>query len=383
MALWFSATAAVPGLIASGRLVAADAGWLSSAVQLGFVIGTAVSAILMLADRFDPRRIFCVCALIGAAVNLTILLSGPESDWALLARLITGICMAGVYPTGMKLAASWSRGDMGLMIGLLVGALSIGSATPHLFSSFSDLDWRSVFVAASASAALAGLLILTFEVGPNVRASPPLKPSRLFEAFSRPELRLTNVGYLGHMWELYAVWSWIGLFFSASFVQWSGGSVQNWIAPLATFAVIAIGGVGAMAAGLIADRIGRTTVTIIALVTSGLCCLTAGLVYGMHPAIVLTLGLIWGVSVIADSGQFSASIAELADPDIVGTMLTLQTCAGFLLTLVTIELIGSLSGVMGWERVFWLLAPGPFLGAVAMWRLRQRPEALKMANGKR
>ena len=383
MALWFSATAAIPALIADGILTADDASWLTSAVQLGFVVGTAISAALLLADRFAPKRIFMASALIAALANMSILAFGPDSTLALLARLITGMCMAGIYPIGMKIATSWAKGDMGLMIGLLVGALSIGSAAPHLFSAFGGLDWRLVFTASSLIAALSGLLILLVPMGPNTRPSPPLKPSRMLDAFKQPELRLANFGYLGHMWELYAVWGWIGLFIAASFAQWSGDATISWLAPAASFAIIAVGGLGAMLAGLLADKFGRTTIAMTALITSGICCMLAGLVFGQHPALVIALGLIWGISVIADSAQFSASIAELAEPDITGTMLTLQTCTGFLLTLITIELIGALAGTVGWEYVFLFLAPGPFLGALAMWRLRQRPEASKLAGGRR
>lgn len=382
MALWFSATAAVPSLIAGGIIDADDASMLTSMVQLGFVAGTAVSALLLLADRFDPRRIFMTASLVAAAANLSILVTGADSWAALAARFVTGACMAGVYPIGMKIATSWAKGDMGLVIGLLVGALSIGSALPHLLGALGGLEWRFVIGGASLIAAAAGLLILLVPVGPNVRPSPPFDPTRMFEALRRPALRLANFGYLGHMWELYAVWSWAGLFIAASFAAWSGSSSQTWLAPLATFLMIAIGGLGAMLAGHWADRIGRTTVTIAALLTSGICCLVAGFTFGMHPAIVTSLCLVWGISVIADSAQFSASIAELSDSDIVGTMLTLQTCMGFLLTLITIELVGGLVDTIGWQWIFVLLAPGPFFGAWAMWTLRHRPEAARLAGGR-
>jgi len=382
MALWFSATAAVPTLIADRVIDADRASALTSMVQLGFVAGTAVSAFLLLADRFDPRRIFMTASLVGAAANLSMLASGADSWATLAARFVTGACMAGVYPIGMKIATSWVRGDMGLMIGLLVGALSIGSALPHLLGAIGGIAWHSVIGGASLIATAAGLLILLVPIGPNIRPSPRFDPTRMFEAMRRPDLRLANFGYLGHMWELYAVWSWAGIFIAASFAVWFGGAGPSWLAPLATFAMIAVGGLGAMLAGYWADRIGRTTVAIAALLTSGLCCLLAGFVFGMHPAIVILLCIVWGVSVIADSAQFSASIAELSDPDIVGTMLTLQTCLGFLLTLVTIELVGALVAFAGWQWIFLLLAPGPLLGAWAMRTLQKRPEAVRLAGGR-
>ncbi|MHA1154287.1 MAG: MFS transporter [Alphaproteobacteria bacterium] len=383
MALWFSASAVIPSLVAEYGLSDLTQSLFTSSVQAGFVVGSLTSALLGLADRLDPRRLFMVAALVAAAANAAILLLEPTSAWVVLFRFVTGACMAGVYPVGMKHVSTWAKGDMGLMVGLLVGALTLGSATPHLFNALGGIDWRFTLGAASVSALVAALAINLAGIGPNVQAPREFHPSDVLWAWRIKSVRLANFGYLGHMWELYAMWAWVAVFLHASFAQVMAPELAPTLAKLVTFATVGVGALGCLAGGFFADRLGRTTLTILAMVVSGTCAATVGFLYGGSPWLLTLVCLVWGLAIVADSAQFSASVAELSKPELVGTMLTLQTALGFTLTLITIHLMPLWVEALGWKYAFMPLAVGPALGVWAMARLRAHPDAVKLAGGKR
>jgi MFS family permease len=384
MALWFSASAAVPSLLDSGQLSTDAAAALTSAVQIGFVVGTLASAACGLADRFDSRVLFSAAALLGALFNGALLLSGFDHPAAPVLRFATGVCKAGVYPVGMKLAAGWSTGNMGLLMGALVGAVTLGSAMPHLFYAFVSIGWEIPVALASGCAIAAAAAIHLVALGPKHAKSISFHWTDLKALMRNKPILLAQGGYLGHMWELYAMWAWLG-----SFLVWalpaSGLEIKlgHTTISLVTFLVMAAGAIGCLLAGLLADRIGRTLTTIGALLLSGGCALLIGFSVDAGPVVVIVIAAIWGMTVVADSAQFSAAMAELAEPRLIGTVLTLQTSLGFLLTAGSIWLIGHMADTVGWRYAFIVLAIGPLLGALSMMMLRRQPEAIKMAGGRR
>ena len=385
MAPWFSASAVAPALTAAWRLRPGGAAWLTISVQLGFVAGALVSAALTLSDRWSARRLAAAASLGAAVATLAVAFSrGPAVGIA--ARVATGAALAGVYPPGMKIAAGWFRDGRGWAIGMLVGALTVGSAAPHLMRWLVPAEaWRLVLVAAAVSALLGAALMLRVPSdGPYAAPSPPFSWSAAPRILRDRAVLLANAGYLGHMWELYAMWTWTASFVAASETVRRGAAEDvRGVAALITFCVVGIGAMGCWLGGRYADRLGRTTVTSAAMAASGACALAVGVAYGRPLWVLVPLLVVWGVAVIADSAQFSAAVSELAPAAYVGTALTLQTSLGFLLTVATIYLVPQAARVLGWRWSMSILAVGPALGVWAMQALKRRPEASRMAGGRR
>jgi MFS family permease len=380
MSVWFSATAVVPALILNWNLSGADVAWLTMSVQVGFVIGTLASSLLNLADYFPGHRLFASSSFLASIATALIALLADDLTVTLFLRFLTGVFLAGVYPVGMKIMATWTKHDRGLGIGLLVGALTVGSAAPHLLNAMGSVgDWKLVLYLSAALGALGGAATLLFvKEGPYRTVLSKVNWRYALEVVRQRELALANLGYLGHMWELYAMWAWISAFLLSSFQL---VSADRFWAGVVAFAVIAAGGLGSVLAGFLADRYGRTTVTIVSLLISGTCAFLVGAFYGASPVTLTIICLIWGFAIVSDSAQFSACVSELCEAEHVGTALTLQTCLGFLLTMVTIRLIPTLVDWVGWRWAFAFLSIGPVGGVWAMYSLRRSPAASRLAGG--
>lgn len=372
LSVWFSASAVVPELREEWHVSTAAAVWLTASVQLGFVAGAVTSAVLNLADRVSLHLLMGLCVAAAAALTGLFAALADGLSVAVPLRFATGVCLAGVYPVGMKLTASWSEpARRGRAFGILIGALTLGSALPHLIGGLGDLPWRSVMGTAAACALAGGVIAVALVAeGPRLTAtdgqpSPRPNPRYAYQMFVERRPRLVNLGYFGHMWELYALWTWLPTFLIASAA--SRGMVKDPSVGLISFLAIGVAGVvGCLLGGWAADRIGRSSAATTALIVSASCCLVSPLVFGFPTAVIAALAVIWGAAVIADSGVFSTALSEVADHRYLGTALTAQTAIGFALTVVTIQLVPVLADLAGWRWAFWLLVPGPVVGAFAM-----------------
>jgi MFS family permease len=370
MTLWFSATAATAPIVAEFRLTPAATAWLTMAVQGGFVAGTLLSATLNLPDLINPRHLFAIGCVAGAAANAALVGAGDPALLIAL-RIATGVALAWVYPPGMKVAAGWFLEKRGAALGILIGALTIGSAFPHLLAAASaHIPWRTLMISASGLALAGGAIVLVaVGDGPYVATSAQFDPRAVARVFAYRPARLATLGYLGHMWELYAVWTWMATFAAASLhAALSEDVPPNSPAGSAlAFLTIASGAAGSAVAGLFADRVGKARIASWAMLVSATCAALAGFTFAVSPAALIALAVVWGVSVVADSAQLSALVAEHSPRDHVGTALTMQTCTGFLLTMVSIRLVPAVAREIGWQWAFLCLVPGPLLGA---WALR-------------
>ncbi len=372
MSTWFTGVAVAPQLDARWGLSAEQVGGLSTAVQLGFVAGTALVALLNLADVIPAKRFFAGAAIAAAGANAALL--GAESYGAAVAsRALVGACLAGVYPPAMKMASTWFRARRGLAVGTVVGALTVGKASPYLWRLLPDATLAQVVLSASAASVVAAALVsILWRDGPFAFPSRPFAWSRIGDVVRARNWRLATGGYLGHMAELYSYWTWIPAFVAASAVAHAAdpaAASAPWVGAL-SFGTIAVGGLGCVWGGLVADRIGRERLVILAMAVSGLCALLIGLTYGRTPWLLAPIALAWGFFVIADSAQFSVLVTESVPPHAVGTALTLQVCLGFLLTTLTIQLVPPVVAVFGWRGAFAMLAIGPLLGIASIRRLR-------------
>ena len=372
MSLWFASTAVLPEMAREGGIGETAQALLSSGVQAGFVLGALAVAVTGVADRFDPRRVFAVSALAAAAANACLLAAPLGSPEAVALRIATGALLAGVYPVGMKIAVGWGTRDRGLLVGLLIGALTVGSAMPHLVAFLGTADWRTTIAATSVLAAAGGLLVLAVGLGPHHAEAHRFDVRAMGLAWRDRRIRLACAGYLGHMWELYAMWAWVGVIAGASYGATVGTAEAERLAKLTAFLAVGLGGIACVPAGWLADRMGKAEVTIAAMTVSGLAALATAGTFGGPVWLTFVLLVLWGIAIIPDSAQFSALVADAAPAELAGSLLTFQTALGFTLTVATVQVTPILAEIFGWPAVLAGLAAGPAFGVAAMSGLTRR-----------
>ncbi|WP_240372057.1 MFS transporter [Brevibacterium zhoupengii] len=374
LTVWFSATAVSPALQAEWQIGSLSAVWLTASVQVGFVAGGITSALLTLGDRFRPQLVMGISAF-GAGLATAILALAANGLWqAIVLRFLTGVFLAGLYPIGMKVMSSWaSPRQRGTAFGILLGALTLGSGMPHLISGLAEgLPWRLILLIAACITLVAGFIALAWVRPGPLAAAKTARPkiSHAWAGFSSRSPLLANLGYFGHMWELYALWTWLPTFLLMSHRAHGGGTSAIQIGTESFIAIGVAGLAGCLLGGWLSDKVGRSAAAVAALVVSGLCCLFSPLMYTVTGPIMLVFLIIWGSSVIADSGVFSTSLSESVDPRYVGTALTAQTTVGYLVTVITIQIVPLAANLTGWQFAFLILAPGPVVGAIAMYLRR-------------
>jgi len=378
MSLWFTASAVIAPLSEGAGLDPWSQAALASAVQAGFVAGALGIALSGIADRFDARYVFALSAVMAAFASavLLILPAGLWSDrdvaLALSSRLFVGAALAGVYPVGMRLATAWGVKDRGFLVGIIVGALTLGSALPHLVALSGGDDWRFTIILTSGLAVFGGLAVLGTGTGPHLVRAGAFRASALVAVWHSPPIRAAYLGYFGHMWELYAMWAWLGSILAAGFAGHMPDSDISNAAGLTVFAAISAGGAACLIGGHFADRFGKAEVAVAAMLASGLmaCAVAAALWLQAPPWMLITLAVLWGAAVIPDSPQFSALVADHAPAGLAGSLMTLQTALGFALTTVTVQGAPLVAAALGWPLTVLTLALGPLFGLCAMFNLR-------------
>lgn len=372
LSLWFSAAAVLPEMAREAGLAPRDLAWSSTAVQLGFGFGAIGYSILGLADRYDPRRVFLASAWVGAAANLGLLAVQIGGSEAIALRAMTGAAMAGVYPVGMKIMAGWGKSDRALLIGLLICALTIGSGSPHIVSYLGGAEWRLTIWASTGLAVIGGLAVLLIGLGPFHARAARLDVAAVTLVWTDRRIRLALVGYLGHMWELYAFWAWVGVFAGLSY---GIAAAEDPVAlgKLTAFVAIMLGGLASVPAGWLADRVGRARVALACLIGSGGAALASAALFGGPIWALLIVLLVWGMAIVPDSGLYSTMIADAAPPERAGSLLTIQTALGFLLTAITVQAMPWVAGLTGWPWALAAMALGPAVGIRAMQLLIRKP----------
>ena len=380
MTTWFSTTAVAPELTHAWSLTQSQSGWLTNAVQMGFVFGTLSSSLIALSDRVSLVRLMTVAAILAALFNAALVLE-PEYAGAVVLRFLTGATLAGIYPPAMKFIATYFRTGRGLAMGALVGALVFGKAMPHLVKVVgSGPDWQTTVLAASAFTLASAFLFVTLREGPHPFARTTVDIRQFGAILKNKPVMLANGGYFGHMWELYAMWGWF-LAYATAAIDNGGWSIN---ASLLAFAVIALGAPGSFLGGWMADRWGRCATTAILLGLSGTSALLIGFAFDAHPLIFLVVAVVWGLTIVSDSAQFTAAVSELADQRYVGSTLAFQIGVGYSISIVSVWLVPIIVDLMGsWRWSFLIIVPGPVIGICSMLALRRLPEASALAEGRR
>jgi len=362
-ASWFAGNAVLPSLTTLWNLEVESLAQVTNAVQLGFIAGALLFSLFSLSDRFRPSHLFFFCALLSAVINLMTALIAENLAQLTLLRFLAGFVLAGIYPVGMKLAATWFPEGLGRALGFLVGSLALGTAAPHLFAAQDQINWQQVMLIVALLNLVSGLVVLLgVSEGPNQLKPAPVRLSQIGGLLKEQKLRASALGYFGHMWELYAIWAIAPIWLSV----WASYHQLDLNISLASFAIIAIGALGCTLGGIWSQSIGSARIASLMLKISGGCCLLSPLIFEMNGLITSIFWAIWGFSIVADSPQFSALSAQNAPADALGTSLTLINAIGFSLTLIAIQLSVTL---MQWLPVEWIplvLMPGPLLGVMAM-----------------